>query len=526
MRIGRLAEVSTALAATRSRTAKVQLLAECLREFAPEERIAGTAWLSGNLPGGKLGLGPSAIHALRGLPPAAVSTLDLVDTQRRLDGLKDIKGKGSAAQKQATLSALFSLATDAEQDFLARLLLGELRQGALEGLMADAIALAADVPVKDVRRALMLAGAIPPVADAALREGALGLTHFRLNLFEPVSPMLASPTDDVDTALAALSVSGAGEAVFEYKLDGARVQIHKHGGDVKIYSRTGRDVGFSLPEIVQAVAALPTASLILDGEVLAFDEHGTPRAFQDSMRRFGRKLDVDDMQAQIPMSLFCFDCLHADGIDMIDRPTAERHALMTQLLPPALIVPRLVTAQPDAAAEFLQTALARGHEGLMAKALDAPYEAGSRGASWLKIKVAHTLDLVVLAAEWGSGRRQGWLSNLHLGARSGDGFVMLGKTFKGLTDDLLKWQTEQLLALATSDPHAYEVQVKPELVVEIAFNELQASSRYPGGLALRFARVLRYRDDKSAADADTIETVRAIAAKQRKDHDPGGGIAI
>ncbi|MGV3593323.1 MAG: ATP-dependent DNA ligase [Gammaproteobacteria bacterium] len=516
MQLGRLADVSTALAATRSRTAKVQLLADCLREFAPEERIVGTAWLAGNLPGGRLGLGPSAIHALRGLPPAPDSTLDLLDTQRRLDSLKDIKGKGSAALRKSTLEELFARASDAEQDYLARLLLGELRQGALEGLLVDAIALASDLPPGDVRRATMLAGSIPPVADAALREGALGLTHFHLTLFAPLSPMLASPTDDVDSALAVLSLSGAGEAVFEYKLDGARVQIHKHGDDVKIYSRTGREVGFSLPEIVQAVAALPASSLILDGEVLAFDEQGTPRAFQDSMRRFGRKLDVDDMQARIPMSLYCFDCLHADGIDMIDRPTIERHALMAQLLPPALIVPRLVTAQPESAADFLHEALALGHEGLMAKALDAPYEAGSRGASWLKIKVAHTLDLVVLAAEWGSGRRQGWLSNLHLGARNGDDFIMLGKTFKGLTDDLLRWQTEQLLARAISDPHAYEVRVKPELVVEIAFNELQASSRYPGGLALRFARVLRYRDDKSAADADTMETVRAIAATQRK----------
>jgi DNA ligase-1 len=520
MLLGRLAEVSNALAATRSRTAKTHLLAECLREFAPAERAIGIAWLAGNLPNGKLGLGPSAIHGLRDLPAAASSTLDLLDTQHRFDSLKDITGKGSTALRQATLIELFSLATDDEQDFLARLLLGELRQGALEGLMVDAIALAAGVPANDVRRALMVAASMPAVADAALREGALGLSHFRLELFEPLSPMLASPTDDVESALATLSASGPGEAVFEYKLDGARVQIHKQGSEVKIYSRTGRDVGFSLPEIVATVAALPASSLILDGEVLAFDEHGKPRAFQDSMRRFGRKLDVDDMQAQIPMSLYCFDILHADGVDLIDHPTIERHALMAQLLPPALIVPRLVTAHAQAAAGFLQAALTSGHEGLMAKALDAPYEAGSRRASWLKIKVAHTLDLVVLAAEWGSGRREGWLSNLHLGARSIDDdgkecFVMLGKTFKGLTDDLLKWQTEQLLARAVGDPHEYEVRVRPELVVEIAFNELQASNRYPGGLALRFARVLRYRDDKTAAEADTIDTVRALAARQR-----------
>jgi DNA ligase-1 len=434
----------------------------------------------------------------------------LADTRQQLESLKDIKGKGSAALRQTALTRLFALATAPEQDFLARLLIGELRQGALEGVMADAIAMAAEVPAADVRRAIMLAGAMPAVAEAALRAGLQGLAAFRLQLFEPLSPMLASPTDDVESALAAL-----GAAVFEYKLDGARVQIHKRGPEVKIYSRTGRDVTFSLPEIAQAVAALPAPTLILDGEVLAMDVGGAPRAFQDSMRRFGRKLDIEGMQSRIPMSLYCFDCLHASGDDLIDRPTAERHAVMTRVLPPQLIVPRLVTDQCDAAQHFLRTALDTGHEGLMAKSLQAPYEAGSRGASWLKIKVAHTLDLVVLAAEWGSGRRRGWLSNLHLGARGEHGFVMLGKTFKGLTDELLAWQTTRLLQLATNDPHDYVVHVRPELVVEIAFNDLQISSRYPGGLALRFARVIRYRDDKTAADADTIETVRSIAAKQR-----------
>ncbi|MES2626497.1 MAG: ATP-dependent DNA ligase [Pseudomonadota bacterium] len=511
MKLITLAEVSETLATVRSRIKKVGLLSACLREFDPDERATGVSWLSGVLPGGRLGLGPAAIHALRDIPPAAESTLTLTATRHQLESLKDIKGKGSAGLRQNVLINLFQLATEKEQDFLARLLLGELRQGALEGVMADAIAAAAEVPVAEVRRAIMLAGTMAPVAEAALSLGRAGLANFRLNLFEPVSPMLASPTDDVESALAAL-----GAAAFEYKLDGARVQIHKRDGEIKIYSRTGRDVSLSLPEIAQVIAALPVETLILDGEVLAMDNTGRPRAFQDSMRRFGRKLAVEDMQAEIPMSLYCFDCLHANGEDLIDKPTTQRIEVMSQLLPSHLMMPRLVTDQQDAAALFLRTALDTGHEGLMAKSLQAPYEAGSRGASWLKIKIAHTLDLVVLAAEWGSGRRSGWLSNLHLGARSDNGFVMLGKTFKGLTDELLTWQTEQLLALALDpDAEGYVVNVRPELVVEIAFNDLQVSSRYPGGLALRFARVIRYRDDKTAADADSIETVRAIAAKQK-----------
>jgi DNA ligase 1 len=359
-----------------------------------------------------------------------------------------------------------------------------------------------------VRRAIMLAGAIAPVAVAALAQGSAGLGRFKLRLFEPVSPMLASPTQDVESALAELKL-----AAFEQKLDGARVQVHKQERRVKIYSRTGRDVTFSLPEIEATIAALDASSLILDGEVIALDAAGRPRPFQETMRRFGRKLEIEDTRASVPLSLFCFDCLHADGADLIDRPTEERVAALARHVPASLVVSRIVTADRETAERFLRDALERGHEGLMAKSLTAPYEAGSRGASWLKIKVAHTLDLVVLAAEWGSGRRRGWLSNLHVGARSDDGFVMLGKTFKGLTDATLAWQTERLKALAVDrDAGDYVVNVRPELVVEIAFNELQVSRRYPGGLALRFARVVRYRDDKTASDADTIETVRAIAA--------------
>jgi DNA ligase-1 len=517
VQLAALAQASAALASVRGRIAKVRMLGALLRELAPDERETAVAWLSGVLAGGRLGLGPAAIHGLRGLPPAPQSRLTIVQTRARLDALKDMIGKGSAARRQAALAELFGEATAAEQDFLARLLLGELRQGALEGIMADAIAFAAGVPAAEVRRAVMLAGSVAPVAAAALAEGSEGLARFRLRLYEPVSPMLASPTEDTASAMAAL-----GTAILEYKLDGARAQIHKGAEGVRVYSRSGRDVTFSLPEIAVRVEALAADSLILDAEVLAMHPNDSPRPFQDTMRRFGRRLGVEDAQAVLPLSLFCFDCLHADGVDLIDRTTEERHRVLADRLPGSLIVPRLVTADPDEARAFLQAALDKGHEGLMAKAPSAPYEAGSRGASWLKIKVAHTLDLVVLAAEWGSGRRRGWLSNLHLGARDEDGgFVMLGKTFKGLTDEMLAWQTERLSTLALDlDANNYVVNVKPELVVEIAFNELQASSRYAGGLALRFARVVRYREDKTAADADTIETARLIAVRQRRDSNP------
>ncbi|HEY8519825.1 MAG TPA: ATP-dependent DNA ligase [Gammaproteobacteria bacterium] len=506
MQLAALAEASAALAATSSRLEKVRLLAECLRALEPEERATGVAWLSGRLLGGRVGLGPATIHQLRSVPPAPAASLTVAEAAGRIEALRGIAGAGSGARRRQALGELFARATAAEQDFLARLLLGELRQGALEGVMADAIAAAAGLPPAEVRRAIMLAGDVTPVAVAALGEGRDGLARFRLALYEPVKPMLASPTEDVASALAAL-----GAAAFEYKLDGARVQVHKGDRGVRIYSRTGRDVSDSLPELVAAVSAWPVRTLVVDGEAIALDGSGRPRPFQETMRRFGRKREVGDLQAELPMSLFCFDCLHAEGEDLIDRPTAARFERLAAHVPEAAIVPRTITGELEAAEAFLRDALEHGHEGLMAKSLEAPYEAGSRGAAWLKIKLAHTLDLVVLAAEWGSGRRRGWLSNLHLGARDPNGgFVMLGKTFKGLTDEMLRWQTERLRELAV-DSDGYVVRVRPELVVEIAFNELQVSRRYPGGLALRFARVLRYRPDKTAAEADTIDTVRAIA---------------
>ena len=511
MMLHELAAVSAALAATRSRSEKVRVLAGCLREVAPDERETAVAWLAGVLPGGKISLGPATVHAAR-TAPAAAATLTIAAVARDLDTVRAISGKGSSARREQALTRVLAAATAPEQQFLAGLLLGELRQGALEGVMADAIASAAGVPAAAVRRASMLAGSLAPVASAALTEGRAGLERFRLTLYEPLAPMLASPAKDIGGALEAL-----GSAVLEYKLDGARVQIHKGPQGVRVFSRTGRDVTASVPEIVAAIDALPSAKAILDGEVLALTPEGRARPFQDTMRRFGRKLEVEQRKAELPLSLFVFDCLHADGEDLIDKPFAERLDRLSEIVPPSLSVQRLVTSDRGAAQAFLDGALELGHEGVMAKAPASLYEAGSRGAAWLKIKVAHTLDLVVLAAEWGSGRRHGWLSNLHLGARDPQGgFVMLGKTFKGLTDELLEWQTERLKSLAV-DPaaHAWVVEVRPELVVEIAFNELQTSRRYPGGLALRFARVVRYRPDKRPEDADTIETVRAIAAAQR-----------
>jgi DNA ligase-1 len=404
------------------------------------------------------------------------------------------------------LSDLLGRATDVEQQFLVRLLFGELRQGALEGVMLEAIAQASQLALSDVRRGAMLAGGLGPVARAALLDGSAGLRRFSLQLFRPLLPMLAQPALDVDQALEQL-----GTAAFEWKLDGARVQVHKSFDEVRAYSRGLNDVSAAVPELVRSVQALRSQALILDGETIALKPDRRPYPFQVTMRRFGRKLDVEAMRGQLPLSVFFFDCLLRDDDDLTGCAATERYAALAQAVPRELLVPRVVTSDRARAQEYFDAALAQGHEGLMAKSLTAPYEAGGRGRSWLKIKQAHTLDLVVLAAEWGHGRRRGWLSNLHLAARdpTSDAFVMLGKTFKGLTDEMLEWQTRALLALeATRD--AYTVYVRPELVVEIAVNEIQESPQYPGGLALRFARVKRYRPDKRPEQADTMDTVRQL----------------
>jgi DNA ligase-1 len=509
MKLAVVVDASSRAAQTGSRLGKRDAIAGCLRAAAPDEIELVVAYLSGDTRHNKLGIGYAALSALRGESAAVDATLTIAQVDAALAGIAATSGKGATAERAARLRALFARASAQEQDFLVRLITGELRQGALEGVMLDAIAAAATVPPAAVRRAAMFAGNAGVVARAALTQGAQGLEQFSIELNRPVQPMLAQPAVDVADALERL-----GTASFEWKVDGARVQVHKSSDEVRVFTRSLNEVTAAVPEIVELVRASRARELILDGETIAIGKGGAPQPFQVTMRRFGRRLDVERMRAELPLAGFFFDCLRRDAVTLIDRPAQERFAALSEALPAELVVPRIITGDATEAQAFYADALARGHEGVMAKALDGPYEAGSRGASWLKIKRAHTLDLVVLAAEWGSGRRRGWLSNLHLGARDpAGGFVMLGKTFKGLTDELLEWQSRELLAreLKRDD---YTVYVRPELVVEIAFNDLQDSPRYPGGLALRFARVKGYRMDKTAAEADTIETVRAIYAEQ------------
>ena len=503
-----LVRVSLRVAETRGRLAKVELLAQLLSALAPDELEIAVSWLSGEPRQGRLGVGFARLRALRA-EPAEQASLRLREVDAALERIARATGSGSARERTQRLGELFARATRDEQGFLLRLLAGELRQGALEGVLAEAIARAASVAPASVRRAAMLGGSLAQVASAALARGEGGLASFGLELFRPIQPMLAQSADDPRAALARL-----GRAALEWKLDGARVQVHKLDRDVRVFSRQQRDVTAAVPELVELVRALPARALLLDGEALVLRADGAPEPFQVSMRRFGRRLDVERMRAELPLAAFFFDCLHVDGQDLLERPADERSARLAEQVPEALRVPRFVTEDVSAANAFLEDALAHGHEGIMAKAPDAPYEAGRRGAAWLKLKRATTLDLVVLAAEWGSGRREGWLSNLHLGARdpASGGFVMLGKTFKGMTDEMLAWQTRrfQELELAREE---WVVHVRPEQVVEVAFDGVQASPVYPGGLALRFARVKRYRSDKRADEADTIETVRALHAR-------------
>ena len=432
----------------------------------------------------------------------------MIEVDAAFTAIGAVSGTGSQARRANLVAQLFGAATAGEQEFLRRLLGGDLRQGALLGVMTDAVARATGVPLADVRRAAMLRGDLPAVAAAARSGGAAALAEFGLQVGRAISPMLAQTAASIPDALERLG----GSALLEAKLDGARIQVHRSGDDVAIYTRTLDDVTARLPEIVEAVLALPVTSLVADGEAIALRPDGRPHPFQVTASRFGRRTDVDAARGSIPLHAFLFDVLHIDGTDLLDAPTSDRLAALDAVVPEAARVDRLVTADPVAAQAFLDATLERGHEGVMAKSLTAPYEAGRRGAGWLKVKPVHTLDLVVLAVEWGSGRRQGKLSNIHLGARdpATGGFVMLGKTFKGMTDSMLEWQTERFLELADGPTESWVVHVRPEQVVEIAFDGIQGSSRYPGGMALRFARVLRYRDDKPAAEADTIDTVRML----------------
>ncbi|MES9536076.1 ATP-dependent DNA ligase [Actinomadura sp. NPDC000600] len=511
MLIADIARTSEAVAGTSGRKAKVSALAECLRAADPGEAATVVAYLSGELPQRQIGVGYAALRDVP--PPAAGPSLTVPEVDAAFGEIGAVSGPGSVARRRELLAALFGRATAPEQDFLIRLLAGELRQGALDGVMAEAIASAAGVPSAEVRRAFMLRGSLGPVATTALAEGVEGLRGFALEVGRPVKPMLAAAAPSVDEAFAKLKA----EAAVEWKLDGIRAQVHVSGGEVRVFTRTLDEITSRLPEVVEAVRGLPVRAAVFDGELIALRPDGRPHPFQVTSARTATRTAKGT--EPVPLAVFLFDVLHlveaegdARGENLLDAPGAERYEALARVVPEELRMPRVVTGDPARAKEVFDEAVARGHEGVVVKALDTPYTAGRRGAGWIKVKPRHTLDLVVLAVEWGHGRRQGLLSNLHLGARDPEtgGFVMLGKTFKGLTDELLAWQTKRLRELAVRED-SWTVHVRPELVVEIAFDGVQHSPRYPGGIALRFARVLRYRPDKSAAEADTIDTVRAVA---------------
>ena len=551
MLLDSVVQASAAVAAQPGRLAKIEEIARLLRAVPAAEIPVAVAFLSGDLTQRQIGVGYAALTDLLGEdaaaeePEVANPVLTLAATDQTLGQIGAQAGAGSQAERRRLLAALMRQATPAERQFLVRLLAGDLRQGALDGVMTEAIARAAGLPVADVRRAYQLTGSLSAAATAALdRDRPAALGEVALQVGRPVKPMLASSAPTVAAAMARIS-----PAAVEWKIDGIRVQVHRQGNEVRVFTRTLDDITHRVPEVAAAIRALDLSAAVLDGEAVALRPDGRPYPFQVTSARAASQagpsavaspaalasppapagadtlaspgspagLGRSTQPGQIPLTVFLFDALHLNGTDLIDSPASERFARLSGIAP-ELVIPRLLTADAQEAEDFFADAVQRGHEGVVVKAVEAPYGAGRRGSDWIKVKPRHTLDLVVLAAEWGHGRRQGWLSNLHLGARdpATGGMVMLGKTFKGLTDALLSWQTERLLELASPE-HAEPgqarrgvVRVKPELVVEIAFDGVQASTRYPGGVTLRFARVLRYRPDKSPAEADTIDSVRAL----------------
>jgi DNA ligase-1 len=500
-------EASRAATATRSRLAKTAAVAKALRAAGPVDAATVAAHLSGTLPQRRVGVGWRSLTALPAAaaePTATVAEVDLA-----LTTLASLGGTGSAGARQAAVAALFGRLTLEEQEFLRDLITGQMRQGALDGIMQAAIAAAADVPEAAVRRAVMLAGFTGPVAAAALTGGVPALDAISLEVGRPLRPMLAASAPDVTSAFEAV---GAHAAVFvDGKLDGIRLQAHRDGTTVRLFTRSLDDITDRLPEVVEAVLAMPSDRLVLDGEAIALDASGRPRPFQETASRTMSSVGVAELRSRVPVTPYFFDLLHLDGMDLLDAPATERFARLADLVPERWLVPRVAAQSSAEAQTFFDRLVRDGHEGVVLKTATGPYAAGRRGAGWVKVKPRHTLDLVVLAVEWGSGRRRGWLSNIHLGARDPEtgGFVMLGKTFKGMTDEMLAWQTERFLALETAR-EGHVVHVRPEQVVEVAFDGIQTSSRYPGGMALRFARVLRYRDDKTADESDTVDIVRAL----------------
>ncbi|WP_404388991.1 ATP-dependent DNA ligase [Humibacillus xanthopallidus] len=513
MQLSDVVDTARTVAATSSRTAKVEALAACLRRAAvdgPEVIEVVAAHLSGVLPQRRIGV---SWRGLQSLPePATESSLTVEEVDAAASTIAAITGSGSAAARSTAVRDLFGRATPDEQAWLRGLITGETRQGAGDGVMLQAIAKAAEVPDAAVRRAVMLAGFAGPVARAALAGGADALDALTLEVGRPLRPMLAGSAPDVAAALATLG----GEAVVETKLDGIRLQAHVDNrtspGTVRLFTRTLDEVTDRMPEITEALATLDVETLVLDGEVIALGEGGRPQPFQVTGARTASSADVARLREEVPLTPYFFDVLHVDGDDLLDEPAATRWSRLAQTVPAAWLVPRELTDDPERAQQFFDDLVAAGHEGVVVKDPALPYAAGRRGPGWVKVKPRHTLDLVVLAIEWGSGRRKGWLSNIHLGARDADTgeLVMLGKTFKGMTDEMLAWQTRRFDELAT-ERGDWVVRVRPEQVVEIAFDGVQRSTRYPGGMALRFARVLRYRDDKPVSEIDTVQTVRALA---------------
>ncbi|MEF9902385.1 ATP-dependent DNA ligase [Streptomyces sp. P9-A2] len=505
MLLSRLARVSREIAATSARSRKIALLADLFRDAEADDVPVVIPYLAGRLPQGRIGVGWKVLS--RPVAPADRPALTVRAVDARLGRLAEVSGPGSQAERALLVGELLGAATEDEQRFLIGLLTGEVRQGALDAVTVEGLARATGAPPAEVRRAVMLAGSLQAVAGALLADGPGALERFRLTVGRPVLPMLAHSASSVASAVEKL-----GAVAVEEKLDGIRVQVHRDGDTVRVHTRTLDDITDRLPEVTAAARALPGERFVLDGEVISFDEEGRPRSFQETAGRVGSRVDVATAARDVPVSAVFFDALSVDGRDLLDLPFADRHAELARLVPQVMRVQGTRVSGPQdaqVAEDFLTDTLARGHEGVVVKGLDAPYSAGRRGASWLKVKPVHTLDLVVLAAEWGHGRRTGKLSNLHLGARTADGgFVMLGKTFKGMTDVMLTWQTERLRELAV-DESAYVVTVRPELVVEIAYDGLQRSTRYPAGVTLRFARVVRYREDKRPDEADTVEALLA-----------------
>ena len=512
-----LAEVvaaSHAATATRSRLAKTAAVAAALRAAGAADAPTVAAFLSGTLPQRRVGVSWRGLSTLP--PPATEATVTVAEVDEALTALAALGGTGSGLSRQQAVMGLFGRLTEPEQQFLRGLITGQVRQGALDGVMQAAIAAAAEVPEASVRRAVMLAGYAGPVAAAALAGGVEALDAITLEVGRPLRPMLAASAPDVAAALDSVgaqdSVGALTDVFVDGKLDGIRLQAHRDGDSVRLFTRSLDDITDRLPEVVEAVLALSSPRLVLDGEAIALDAAGRPRPFQETASRTMSSVGVDRLRSEIPVTPYFFDVLHLDGEDLLDAPAEERFARLAGLVPEAWLVPRQRAEDEAHVQAFFDRLVADGHEGIVVKSATAPYAAGRRGAGWVKVKPRHTLDLVVLAVEWGSGRRRGWLSNIHLGARDPDtgGFVMLGKTFKGMTDEMLAWQTQRFTELATEGTDGYVVPVRPEQVVEVAFDGIQTSSRYHGGMALRFARVLRYRDDKTAEEADTVDTVRSL----------------